>query len=286
MRELEYFRPATLEEATALLHRYGSRARVLAGGTDLLVGLRDGTISCACVVDVKAIPEMRQLSFRPASGLFIGGAVTVNRLIRDPEVGRHYPVLVQAGRSLANALVRNRATVVGNLCNASPAADMAPALLVLGASLRVADNGGTRTVPLAGFFTGPKKHVLRPEELVVGVEVPPVEGRAVYLKKARIKGFDLAQVGVAGLFSPATGLRLGLGAVAPTPVLVSVPGIAGREQLGAEDVQAAVLEKVFSSIDPISDQRASREYRLAMVEYLVKRVLAHLGEAGEHAQAD
>lgn len=286
MRELEYFRPATLEEGTALLHRYGNRARVLAGGTDLLVGLRDGTISCACVVDIKAIPEMRQLSYHPASGLFIGGAVTVNHLIRDPEVGRHYPVLVQAGRSLANALVRNRATVVGNLCNASPAADMAPALLVLGASLRVADNGGTRTVPLGGFFTGPKKHVLRPEELVVGVEVPPVEGRAVYLKKARVKGFDLAQVGVAGLFSPGTGLRLGLGAVAPTPVLVSVPGIAGRDQLGAEDVQAAVLEKVFSSIDPISDQRASREYRLAMVEYLVKRVLAHLGEAGEHAQAD
>ncbi|HHY94685.1 MAG TPA: hypothetical protein GX513_06700, partial [Firmicutes bacterium] len=163
---------------------------------------------------------------------------------------------------------------------------MAPALLVLGASLRVADGGGTRTIPLAGFFTGVKKHVLRPEEMVVGVEVPPAEGRALYLKKARIRGFDLAQVGVAGLFSTTTGLRLGLGALASTPVLVDLPGISRREQLVAGDVPAAALEKVLSSISPIDDQRASREYRLAMVEYLVRRVLGHLGEAGEDAQAD
>ncbi|MGB9858759.1 MAG: FAD binding domain-containing protein [Moorellaceae bacterium] len=277
MSAIEYFRPTTLAEAVALKDKYGEEAKVFAGGTDIIVNLRDRVLQCKYLIDIKHIPEMQELQYTPEKGLSLGGAITINQLLKAP-VMAHYPLLAQAGKTLANTLIRNRATFIGNLCNASPAADMAPAALVLGARVVAFSREGSREIPLEKFFVGVKKNALRPNELVVRLEIPVSRGKGVYLKKSRIKGHDLSQVGVAGFLSEEGELRLALGAVATTPVLVQGLKRFRREELQQEENITAIVDKVREQIDPISDQRASREYRLAMVQYLVRQVLGILGE--------
>ncbi|GFN24098.1 FAD binding domain-containing protein [Thermanaeromonas sp. C210] len=278
MAGIEYFGPTSLEEAIELKYKYGNEARIIAGGTDIIVNLRDKVLQVKYLIDIKKIPEMQELSYTPARGLIIGGAVTINQLLEAKPVVNHYPVLAQAGKTLANTLIRNRATLVGNLCNASPAADMAPASLVLRARVVVASQAGWREIPVDQFFTGVKQNALKPDELVVRVEIPPVKGKGIYLKKSRIKGHDLAQVGVAGFLSQEGDLRLALGAMAPTPVLARGLDIYRREDLQQEEKAQAIIEQVMAQVDPISDQRASREYRLAMARYLLRQALAMLSE--------
>lgn len=281
MTDTEYFKPSNLSEATAFLAEHGSAATVLAGGTDVIVNLRERVLSCKYLVDIKGIPEMQELSYSPDSGLTVGGAVTVNQLIAAKDVMLHYPLLVQAGKTLANTLVRNRATLVGNLCNASPAADLAPAALVLGASLEVLSCLGSRQIPLSAFFLGVKCNALNPGEIVVKAMIPPAEGQGVYLKKSRIKGHDLAQIGVAGFLSSSGELRLALGAVAPRPVIVSGLEAFAHQDLLDETIAAAIIDTVLEQVSPISDQRASQAYRLAMLQYAVKQVLAALGKGAK-----
>ncbi|WXJ93152.1 Carbon monoxide dehydrogenase medium chain [Moorella thermoacetica] len=278
MAVMEYFKPASLDEAVELIDQYGDEARVLAGGTDIIVNLRDKTLKCRYLVDIKQIPAMQELQYSDDTGLTIGGAVTINQLMQAQPVIDHYPILVQAGRSLANNLVRNRATFMGNLCNASPAADMAPAALVLGAAVIAVSKAGTRRIPLAEFFSGVKKNVLKKDEIALKIEIPPPGGKGIYLKKSRIKGHDLSQVGVAGYLSNSGQLRLALGAVAPVPLLVRGLGEVRDGDLQQEERVTAIVNRVREQVDPISDQRASREYRLAMVAYLVRQVLEFLGK--------
>lgn len=286
MAAVEYFRPADLNEAIELMARHGQKAEVLAGGTDVIVNLRDGALRCKYLVDIKQLPEMQELHYSPARGLVVGGAVTVNQLIEAGPVIDHYPLLAQAGKTLANTLVRNRATLLGNLCNASPGADMAPPALVLGASVVAVSQAGQRKIPLEEFFVGVKRTALQRDELAVSVEIPAVSGRGVYLKKSRIKGHDLSQVGAAGFLSRDGCLRLALGAVAPKPLLVQDLGTVRPEDLRLEEKSTAITDKVLALINPISDQRASREYRLAMARYLVRQVLGILGgEVGNHEES-
>ncbi|WP_406676953.1 FAD binding domain-containing protein [Moorella sp. ACPs] len=283
MAAIEYFKPASLAEAVELKEKYGEAARVFAGGTDIIVNLRDRVLNCKYLLDIKQIAEMQVLEYTPEGGLVIGGAVTINQLLAAAPVIDHYPILVQAGKTLANTLVRNRATLIGNLCNASPAADMAPAALVLGARIIAVSRRGVRQIPLAEFFVGVKRNALRPDELVVKLEIPAIRGKGVYLKRARIKGHDLAQVGVAGFLTGDGHLRLALGAMAATPLLVQ-----GLETLEGDDLQheekiATIINKVKEQVNPISDQRSSREYRLAMADYLVRQVLGILGKEVKRA---
>lgn len=278
MAVLDYFKPASLGEAVALLEQYGDEARVLAGGTDIIVNLRDKALQCKYLIDIKAIPEMQELRYSEGEGLVVGGAVTINQLLQAPQVRENYPILIQAGSSLANTLVRNRATFLGNLCNASPAADMAPAALVLGAAVVAVAKTGSRRIPLAEFFSGVKQNVLQRGEIAAKIAIPAPAGRGIYLKKSRIKGHDLAQVGVAGFLGVDGQLRLALGAVAPVPVLVQDLGPVRDGDLRQEERITAIVDQVLARVKPISDQRASREYRLAMVAYLVRQALAFLGK--------
>lgn len=277
MAAIEYFRPTSLAEAVELKDKYGEEAKVFAGGTDIIVNLRDRILKCKYLIDIKHIPEMQELEYSPERGLTVGGAITVNELLAAPAIA-HYPLLAQAGKALANTLVRNRATFIGNLCNASPAADMAPAALVLGARVVAFSRAGRREIPIEEFFVGVKKNALRPNELVVRLQIPVRRGKGVYLKKSRIKGHDLSQVGVAGFLSDEGQLRLALGAVAATPVLVQGLNKVRRDDLQQEENIKAIIDKVLAQVNPISDQRASREYRLAMVQYLVRQVLGILGK--------
>ena len=251
------------------------------GGTDLLVRMRDGVLSPQTVIDVKGLPGMREVVYEPGQGLRAGAAVTMNQLARHPEVQAHYPLLAEAARSVASYQLRNRATLGGNLCNASPCADTAPATLVLGGRIVLVGPGGERTVPAADFFTGPGRSVMQADEIMVALEYPvPPEGSAgCYQKLGRNKVGDLALVSVAVLGYPDEGaasgfrFRIALGSVAPVPLLVEEAGAVLAQQAVGEDGFRLAADKAVEAASPIDDVRASAAYRGAMVRNLTQRGL-------------
>ncbi|MCL2127149.1 MAG: FAD binding domain-containing protein, partial [Treponema sp.] len=227
----QFLQPATLAEAAEILNSYDD-VGILAGGTDLLVLLKDRELSCRRIMDIKKIPELNVFG-KTEKGLEIGGAVNVSKILASDLTGGPYSALKDASASLANSLLRNRATMIGNICTASPGGDMIPAALVLDGELEAVSVTGSRQIPLREFFTGVKKHVLRKNELVTKITFPEKQGKSVYLKKKRIKGHDLAQVGVAAFWAQDGGLSLALGVVAPVPVFIGGLGPFDREGLAA-----------------------------------------------------
>lgn len=275
MQELEYFKPDTLKDALELLHEYKRNLRVLAGGTDLIIAIKDKLILCKYLLDIKSIKELQTISYSEENGLSIGAAVCLNDIINSELIKVNYPILAEAAKTLANCLLRNRATLIGNLCNASPGGDMLSPSIVLEGIVEVASVEGTRIIPMKDFFLGVKRTALKENELVTRVIFPNVKGQGRYLRKSRIKGHDLAQVGVAVFLKNEGGLNITIGAAGPTPVTVN-----GFENYNAADVfnnREEIIYKVLSEIKPISDQRASKEFRTAMVEYLLREILEELG---------
>jgi carbon-monoxide dehydrogenase medium subunit len=274
MRRFEYFEPATLGEASALLARYQGRAQPLAGGTDLLVELKEQLRRADCVINLKKIPGIDGLSFDPREGLRIGALVTAREIEVSPTFIEHYPSLVQAARELGSIQVRNRATIVGNVCRASPSADTLPPLIADGAQVMIHGGSGKRQVALEDFFTGPGKTVLKPEELVTEIRVPAPAPRTgkVYLKHGRRKAMELATVGVAVSLS-ASEIRIVLGAVAPTPIRAR----RAEELLRGKTLNDVLIEKAAEAAAgesaPISNVRASAGYRRDMVRVLTRRAL-------------
>ncbi|MCX6093088.1 MAG: xanthine dehydrogenase family protein subunit M [Candidatus Bipolaricaulota bacterium] len=276
----DYERPASVAEAARLLTEGGPSAAVLAGGTDLLVDLRGGRRDIRLLVDIKRIDVLRRLDVDRASGLAIGAAVALNEILEHAAVRRVFLGLAQAAESIATYQLRNRATAVGNLCNASPAADLAPILLALDASIVVQSARGERTVGIAQLFTGVKKTSLRPGEIATGITVPAPEPklRSAFLKQQRLRGHDLALVNVAGTYAPASGLlRLAFGSCAPTPVLLAPIDAKGISREAVMDEAARVA---LAAASPISDVRASADYRRAVLPVLVKRLVATLLQEG------
>ncbi|HVL34099.1 MAG TPA: xanthine dehydrogenase family protein subunit M [Burkholderiales bacterium] len=279
MRRFEYFEPQTLGEACALLGRYAGRAQALAGGTDLLVELKEQLRRAECVVNIKKIPGIGALAFDPERGLRIGALVTAREVECSPVVLDRYPSLAQAVRELGSIQVRHRATIVGNVCRASPSADTLPPLIADGAAIVIHGSGGERRLALEDFFTGPGKTVLKPDELVTGLEVPAPPPRCgkVYIKHGRRKAMELATVGVAVTLSPQD-VRLVLGAVAPTPIraLEAEALLRGRHPDAALIARAA--RAAAEAARPISNVRASADYRREMVRVLTLRALERAGE--------
>lgn len=284
----DYVRPGTAGEAVGLLQEYGEAARLLMGGTDLFPGLRDGVFHPKVVVDVKGLPGMNDILFDRQTGLTVGAAVTMNALASHPDVQAHYPLLAEAAGTVASYQIRNRATLGGNLCNASPCADTSPATLVLEAEFVLygpdpsAGSGrvGQRSVPACEFFIGPGQTVLQPGELMTAIRFPPPPPDAAgrYLKLGRCKSGDLALVGVAILGYPdgtPSGYehRIGLGSVGPTPLRA----VEAEDTLAAnppgEDAFVLAAEKAMGAASPISDVRGSASYQKAMVRALTLRGL-------------
>jgi CO/xanthine dehydrogenase FAD-binding subunit len=261
-----YRAPVLRAELLSLLADHGAAARVLAGGTDLLGDLRSGLAHPSLVVNLKNVEGYSDISWSRDEGLVIRAAVTINDVLQDAKVRDSYPLLVACALDLASHQIRNRATVVGNVVNASPCADMAPALLCLGARAVVSSQTEQRIVPFTEFFTGVKRTVLRADEILEEIIVPPesAAARGSYRKLKRIKGHDLGIVGVAAMNKDGA-LRLGISSCAPTPLLV--------EGLSAGDPADAVVAAVHEVISPISDVRCSREYREHMVDVFVRRAL-------------
>jgi len=261
-----YRAPVLRAELLSLLADHGADARVLAGGTDLLGDLRSGFVQPSLVVNLKNVKGYSDISWRRDDGLVIGAAVTINDVLQDARVRDSYPLLVACAQDLASHQIRNRATVIGNVVNASPCADMAPALLCLRASAVLSSHTGERKVPFSEFFTGVKRTVMRADEILEEIIVPTetAAARGCYHKLKRIKGHDLGIVGVAAMNKEGT-LRLGISSCAPTPLLV--------EGLSARDPVEAVVAAVHEAISPISDVRCSREYREHMVAVFVRRAM-------------
>lgn len=274
-----YFEPRTLAEAVALLGRYAGSASVLAGGTDLLVEIREHLRRPAHVINIKCIPGMQHLGYDAQSGLRLGALATAREVELSPAVSKHYPSLLQAVRELGSIQVRNRATVVGNVCRASPSADTLPPLIADGARLKLYGRDGERAVPLEEFFKGPGKTALEPDELVTEILVPPPPPRTgkVYIKHGRRKAMELATVGIAVSLTlhknSCSEIRVVLGAVAPTPIRArAAEGLLRGAELNEGLIERAAKAAMGES-RPISNVRASADYRRDMVGVLTRRAL-------------
>ena len=278
MHKFAYHEPKTVGEACSLLQTYGNEAKILAGGTDLLIKFRNGVIAPQQVVNIKKIPGIGDVSLKNEE-LHIGAATTMSNVEKTLAEIPEYQVLAQALHSVASCQIRNRATIAGNLCNASPAADVVPALVVLGASVIIAGPEGERQVLAEAFCTAPGKTVLTGGEWVTKIIVPAVSAAAKgkYLKHSRRRMVDLATVGLA-LFREGLDIRIALGAVGPTVIRARAAEALLRETgLDETSAQKAALLTAQAAA-PISDIRATREYRQHIVEILTLRGLNDLRE--------
>ncbi len=278
--KFDYLKPQTTEELAAALAEHGADAKLLAGGTDLLVLMRDRLVRPKYVIDVKGIEELNKLSWDERRGLTIGAAVTLNELLASEVIREHFGALWKAAGTIADPTIRDRATLVGNICNASPAADTAPALLVLDADVEVVSAKGRRVIPIREFFRGVKRTSLDRGEFVKAVRIPnPPDGaRGDYLKWGRTRGEDLAVVGVAALVAVSGEkiMRIALSSVAPTPLRIFEVERIPREGGSVAEQIGKAVSIVREKISPITDVRGGKEYRIYMAGVLTKRILEGL----------
>jgi CO/xanthine dehydrogenase FAD-binding subunit len=278
----DLFQPANLAEASRFLSEHAADARPFLGGTDLFVRMRDGQLKPATLVNLKTIPDMNRLDFEPRDGLTIGGAVTMNRVIGFKDAQTHYPLLVEAVRSVASYQLRNRATIVGNICNASPAGDTIGAALLYQGELKVFSADGEKTVPLDDFFLAPGKTRLKPGEIVTSLHLPPApkgqQGR--YCKLGRNVISDLSIVGVAVLgfadqkCKSGFRFRIAVASAASIPLMVNTAAeILASQPINETTIQQAA-EAARLACSPIDDVRSSATYRKAMVERCTLRAIS------------
>ena len=290
MNDFEYMAATSVDEVVSLLAANEDQAVLLAGGTDILVQLRERLRSADLVIDVKRVPELSEIRFTPDEGLWLGAAVPCYRIYREPQIEAAYPALVDATRIIGGWQIQSRASVGGNLCNASPAADSIPALIAHDTVAHVAGPGGTRTIAAESFCTAPGRNVLERGEVLVGLKFPPPAFRAssCYQRFIPRNEMDIAVAGAASWIAlNETGetiqeARLALAAVAPTPVLAEEAGrwLAGKPATTETFAEAGELAKKVAS--PIDDVRGTAEYRVHLTGVLTKRTLA---EAVRRARA-
>ena len=278
MRRFELALPRGVDEALRVLSDRGSEAKLLAGGTDLLPQMKNGLLKPACVVDLSGVARVRTLQ-RDAAGLRIGAAVPARALERDAAARSTYTSLAESAALVGSVQVGNLATLGGNLCNAAPSADMAPPLLALDAEAVVAGPRGERRVPLADFFTGVRRTVLSPDEMLLEIVVPAPGPRSGghYLRHTPRRELDIAVVGVAAQLTLADGVcakaRIALAAVAPVPLRARQ----AEQALEGAPVTAEAIERAaelaVGVARPISDQRGSADYRRHLVRVVTRRTL-------------
>lgn len=275
MPEFEYVAPETLAEVCAVLGQYGDRAKVLAGGSDLMVKMKAGLISPDCVVSLKRLHELKGVRHEPGVGVIIGARATHNDLVNSPVLDLWFPSVPAAAASMAGYQIRNVGTVGGNLVNAVPSADLPPILLALNAKVKLVGVAGERTIPLEEFFLGPGKTVLLPGEILAEVIIPEQElTGSHYLKFGLRKAEALAVVGVATAVKMQgevfADVRIALGAVAPVPLRARAAEDALRGKPATEENFALAGKLAAQIAKPISDIRGSAEYRSHLVDVLTR----------------
>jgi len=279
LKWFDYARPSALSEAVKLLSDGGQSARVLAGGTDLLVQMRAGRREADLVVDVKRVPETMELRFDPHRGLTLGAAVACFQIYRNGTIQKLYPGLAEVASMIGGTQIQGRASIGGNLCNSAPSADSVPLLIALKVRCRIAGDGEERDVAVEDFCTAPGKNILRPGELLVSLHFPPpVRGMgAYYLRFTPRNEMDIAVAGAGasvelehGMFRSA---RIALSSVAPTPLFVREAGemLAGKP-VSEESIQSAA-EIAREAARPITDMRGTAEHRRHLCGVLTRRAL-------------
>ncbi len=278
--------PESLEQLFELQASLGEQARLMAGGTDLLPGLKLGKRSCADVIWLGRIPEFDRLGFDSERGLEIGAGALLADLAAFDAVQERYPMLAAAIADLATVQVRNKATAAGNLCNASPCADTAPPLMACGARVELTSRAGTRTLPLQELMTGPGSTALRPGEVLERILVPPpaAGARSIYFKFSPRSRVDIAAVNLACTLTLADGcidqVRIVLGTVAPTPIRAERAEALLRSARPSADLLDAAAAAAAEECRPITDFRAHADYKRHLVRVLTRRALRHCTEAG------
>jgi len=281
MKDFEYYAPPSLQDAVSLKDKFKDAARFLAGGTDLVVQMKNDRVNPSVLIDIKRIPELNRLEWKDGQ-LFIGAAVPLSKIINYAPIKQHFGVLHQACSSIGSLQLRNRGTMGGNICNAAPSADSAPALLCLGSKAVLNGFGGTRRVPLENFFSGPGQTLILSDEVLIGIEVPdpPPRSYGHYMKHIPRQCMDIAVASAASFLvfnstdNTCSEARIALGAVAPVPIRVPEAEnlLKGNKPLTSEIIESAA-EKAAKCANPISDVRSSASYRLELIKVLVSRTL-------------
>ena len=281
MEAIDFAKPNTVNEAVELMASKGDRARMLAGGTDLLVQLRAGRRSIDLVVDAKSIPELNQITYDPQNGLTLGASVPCYQIYQNEAVANAYPGLIDCASLIGGIQIQGRASIGGNLCNAAPSGDSIPAVIALGGVARIAGPNGTREVPSEDFCTGPGRNVLQDGEILVSIHIPPPQAHsgANYLRFIPRNEMDIAVAGVGtSVVLDASGqnfvsARISLASVAPTPVFCRDAG----ESLAGKPVSEAAIqeasEKAMADAVPINDMRGTIRQRIHLVGVLTRRTL-------------
>jgi len=278
LKAFDYTAPTSLRDA---LGQLGNGARAFAGGTDVLVQMRAGRLKPDRLVDIKRVPELNELRYDASKGLTIGAAVPCYRIYENADIQKAYPGIVDAASIIGGIGIQGRATLGGNLCNASPSGDSIPVLIALGATANIAGPKGTRSVPIEQFCTAPGRNVLASGELLVSISVPasPAHSGAHYQRFIPRYEMDIAVVGVgAAVQLSANGqtiqsARVALAAVAPTPLFVPEAGAALAGKPATDESLAAAAEAAQRAAKPISDMRGTAAQRHHLVGVLTRRVL-------------
>lgn len=276
MREFEYVAPKTVKEAINLLATYKEKATILAGGTDVVIRLRDEIIDPEFIIDIKHIDELNGIKFDKKEGLFVGANATMHKIQNDKNVKEFYPFYADACGHVGSKQVRNKATSVGNLCTASPLGDSLTPMYCLDATVVIEGPKGKREVPVREFITFVRKTVLERDELVLGVKFPYVECKGIYTKNARRHEVDLSNI-VATILKVGDEYRIAYGSVAPTPIRL----VKTEEFLKGKKIDDKVIEEakkiLATEISPISDLRATKEYRVSVSQSILENSLKALG---------
>jgi carbon-monoxide dehydrogenase medium subunit len=276
----DYIAPATVDDALAILGEHGAAARVLAGGTDLIVQVRERRRDVGVMLDVKRIPELVAHGFLADGSLRVGAAAPCASLYNDAEVRSKFPALIDSASLIGGIQIQSRASLGGNLCNSSPAADSIPTLIALQAACEIAGAGGRRTVPVEEFCTGPGQNILQPGELLVALVFPAPAARsgAAFERFIPRNEMDIAVANAAAAVTLSadaatfTAARVAIGAVAPTPLLVAAASAIIGKSVSAETI-ALAADASRAAVRPITDMRGSADQRRHLAGVLTTRVI-------------
>lgn len=276
--DFDYLAPDSLQDVCNLLAEHAPDALVLSGGTDLMVSMKHGLVEPKILVSLRNLEELRNIRHEPGTGVVIGARTTHNEIMNSPILHERYLSVSEAAHSMAATQVRNTGTIGGNIANAIPSADLPPILISLGATVTLHGCEGERTLPLEGFFTGPRKSVLKQDEVITHVTIPdhPVTG-STYLKFGLRRAGALAVVGVAAAVNmegnTVRDCRIALGAVAPVPLRAREAEAVLKDKEWTEELLEEAGQKAAAESSPISDIRGSQEYRRDMVRIFTRRAL-------------
>ena len=278
LKSFEFFEPKTVDEVVQLLFMYGAKAKVMAGGVDLVLKMRLRELMPEYVVSLQKVPELDYIEGDRETGLRFGALATLRQIELSPIVQRNWVLLYEAVHQIASVQAKTMGTAVGNLCVATPASDVAPALFALGAKVKIAGTAPEKVIPIEDLFVAVDKTILEPHEIVTEIFVPGLPARTggAFMKLAKTMD-DIAKVNTAVTVTVADGkcqqARIALGSVAPTPIRVTEAEETLNGQKLDEKTIARAAEAAAESVKPITDVRSTAVYRKEMVKVLVKDAL-------------